>query len=219
MPTSAVRRLFGSYFDLQLFSETEVGRVELPNIIEQVSYNPKMLQFFLDEATSRLMDTKTHETAKILAHLRSAMECAYSFWAKGVDELGGNGTESSVFKWQLALAFIYPEASGAVPGNDEGIQLSPPKDLEKPLLKHYRAGLFHVHLYRSNSLLVIKPRGHMARYLLTRPQFCEGMAYVCFRAMALQKAGHPVATVIAGGWCSPLSLSCDIDEFSNFIPR
>lgn len=174
MPPSTARLLCGAFFDLSSLDKTEDTRKQVTEIIDQVSYNPRALQYFLDDATSRLYNTKTHETKRILGKLRAAVGHAFGRWEKGVEgELGTETQHSELFKAFLALIFIYPKHFGAsvtdMDTEEEGIIVSPAHILSMTgqILEFHNAGALRARSDQDGGkLLLLKPRGFLARHLL-----------------------------------------------------
>jgi hypothetical protein len=175
MPPKTAREICDQFFDLGTLDKDPQTQRKLADIIEQVSYNPRALQYFLDDAATRLMDTKTHETDEILARLQAAVERAFALWERGLeDKLGEKGSqEGELFKTFLALTFIYPEHFGASvispSAGEEGIELSPERvrDMTGQILEQHNAGALRARSdMKSGMLTLLKPHGFIARHLL-----------------------------------------------------
>jgi len=172
MPPSITRRICDVFLDL---SSLENGcRGDLDDIIKQVSANPRYLQLFLEEATAKLKDTTTENKYVILRVLQASLDRVYAKWKRGIEDVLGQSHTNHQFKTFLALAFFDPGSFGGSTNQcrrtkEKGIYLEWERvrllNMSGQILEHHKAGALHVRDEYGRKVLLLKPRGFIARYL------------------------------------------------------
>lgn len=218
MPRSDTWQLCIRFLNLSSLDQTERStQKRLADIIEQISYNPRALQYFLDEATAMLYNTKTHETDTILSSLGAAVEKAYGRWEKAITiELEKDDTSmqnNELFRSFLALLFIYPTHFGATvfsSAEEIGICVSPKRiqDMTEQILEQHNVGALRARSLTGDKLLLLKPSGFIARYLFGHRRVSRAAAQNVglvrhwisqSRRERIGGAGHLFERVIAAG--------------------